>query len=100
MTNQLIWIVEVIETRAVDCLYYVSANNARAAREMAAIGETVMSEDIKTREIVSRDVWGEPREYHDKNKKQIIITVEGGCVIDVTGLPKDYVYKLGDKDNH
>ena len=31
-------------------------------------------------------------------EKNIKIEVEGGCVIDVTGLPKGYTYEIIDRD--
>lgn len=31
--------------------------------------------------------------------KNIIITVEGGCLVDVTGLPEGYTYSLVDLDD-
>lgn len=30
--------------------------------------------------------------------KNIVITVEGGCVTDVSGLPEGYTYEINDLD--
>jgi hypothetical protein len=32
------------------------------------------------------------------SSKKVIITVEGGCVTDVSGLPEDYDYEIVDMD--
>lgn len=64
----MIWTVEVIELRAVRCLYKIDAASVEEAAEKAAIGDTVKETDVKHCGVHDRHVQSVPQRVKKGSK--------------------------------